>query len=91
MARLTHLQALREAAGVSRAELAAASHTSEALLARLEAGTARAHRPTVFRLAEALGVPMSALGDSAPESARAPDAPAEAPARESSGAAIPGR
>ena len=55
------LRALRTSAGIAAAELARRSGVARATLAQLEAGAGNPTLDTLYALADALGVPLSAL------------------------------
>ena len=58
-----HLRALREAAGLSRAELARKASVPASTLRHWEGGRGMPGLPTLLRLAEALGVPVEQLAE----------------------------
>jgi transcriptional regulator with XRE-family HTH domain len=58
-----HLRALREAAGLSRADLARKAGVPASTLRNWEAGRGFPELPACLRLAEALGVPVERLAE----------------------------
>ena len=69
---MERLRAIREARFMTQGELAAKAGLTNATVSRLERGRRRPRLSTIRRLAEALGVPPSALAP--PRSARSPAA-----------------
>lgn len=55
------IQALREAHGLSRSELARAIGRSEQLIGAIERGQRRAIAPVCRRIADTLGIPLAAI------------------------------